>query len=592
MTYDQIILFALLGAVLGLLLWGRIRYDLVAFGSLVMAVVLGVVDKSQAFTGFGHSAVIIVALVLVASRGLVNSGVIELIARFTVSTSRPLWMHIGLMSGVGAALSSVMNNVGALALLMPLDIQAAAKAERSPALTLMPLSFATILGGLVTLIGTPPNIVIASYREQALGSAFDMFDFTPVGIVVAIAGVIFVALFGWRLIPVGRGQSGPVAERFALKEYIAEVRVKEKSGVIGSRVRDLDDKVVEAGAVILGIIRRGKRLPGQARREVLRKGDILIIEAAPQAIEELVGALDLNYVGAEKHNNLIGTADTGMIEVVVQENARIVGRSAQDLRLLYRHGVTLLGVSRQGRRVVERVRELPVKAGDVLLLYGENDRLGEIAEWLGALPLAERGIQVIKRQTVWVTMAIFAVAILLGSTELLDLAVALGGACVLMVALNIVPAREVYTSIEWPVIVLLGSLIPIGQALETSGSTGLIADGILSLSYDAPAAVILTVLMVVTMTISSVLNNTATAIIAAPLAVILAERLQVNPDAFLMAVAVSASCAFVTPIGHKNNTLIMGPGGYRFGDYWRLGLPLTILILIVSVPMILFVWPL
>jgi len=592
MTNDQIILFALLGGILALLLWGRIRFDLVAFGGLIVAVALGVVDKSEAFTGFGHSAVIIVALVLVASRGLVNSGVIEVIARFAVSSTRPLWMHIGLMSGIGAALSTVMNNVGALALMMPLDVQAAAKAERSPALTLMPLSFATILGGLVTLIGTPPNIIVASYREQALGESFHMFDFTPVGIVAATAGVIFVTLFGWRLIPVGRGQSGPAAERFALKEYIAEVRVKEKSEVIGKKVRDLDGKVTEAGAAILGVIRRGKRLPGQARREELRKNDILVVEAAPKAIEELVGALGLEYVGAEKHNSLVGAPDTGIIEVVVQENARIAGRSAQDVRLQYRHGVTLLGVSRRGRRVVERVRELPIQAGDVLLLYGENERLGEIAEWLGALPLAERGIQVIKRQTVWLTLALFGAAILLGSTGLLDLAVALGGACVLMVILNIVPAREVYTSIEWPVIVLLGSLIPIGEALEKSGGTGLIADGILTISYGAPPAVILIILMAVTMTLSDVLNNTATAIIAAPLAVILAQRLEVSPDPYLMAVAIAASCAFLTPIGHKNNTLIMGAGGYRFGDYWRMGLPLEILVIAVSVPMILLVWPL
>lgn len=592
MTTDQIILFGLLGVVLALLLWGRIRYDLVAFAALVVAVIAGVVDTEDAFTGFGHSAVIVIALVLVASRGLVNSGVIELIARFAFDKTQSLQLHIGMMSGIGAALSAIMNNVGALALLMPLDVQAAAKAERSPALTLMPLSFATILGGLVTLIGTPPNIIIASYRQQALGTPYSMFDFTPVGIVAAMAGVIFVTLIGWRLIPVGRGESGPVAERFALKEYIAEVRVKDKSEVIGSKVRELDDKVLEAAAAILGVIRRGRRLPGQARREVLRKGDILVIEASPRSIEELVGALDLEYVGSEKHKNLLGAADTGMIEVVVQENAHIAGRSAEDVRLLYRHGVTLLGVSRQGRRVVERVRELPLQTGDVLLLYGENDRLGEIADWLGALPLAERGLQVIKRQTAWLTTLIFAAAIILASMELLSLPIALAGACVLMVLLNVVPAREIYTSIEWPVIVLLGSLIPIGEALQDSGGTALIAEQILSLSQGASPVVILTLLMVVTMTLSDILNNVATTIIAAPVGVTIANQLGVNPDPFLMAVAIAASCAFLTPIGHKNNTLIMGPGGYRFGDYWRMGLPLEIIIVAVSVPMILLVWPL
>ncbi|MHA1165890.1 MAG: SLC13 family permease, partial [Alphaproteobacteria bacterium] len=236
MTPDQITLFALLGAIFALLIWGRIRYDIVAFGALVVAVGVGVVDQKHAFEGFGHPAVIIIALVLVVSRGLVNSGAIEVVARHVVDASRSLFSHIAIMAGVGAALSTVMNNVGALALLMPVDVQAAAKAERSPALTLMPLSFATILGGLVTLIGTPPNIIIASFREQELGQAFKMFDFAPVGIVVAITGVLFVALIGWRLLPAERREHDSGAELFDISDYIAEVRVKAGSQTIGKQV--------------------------------------------------------------------------------------------------------------------------------------------------------------------------------------------------------------------------------------------------------------------------------------------------------------------------------------------------------------------
>jgi di/tricarboxylate transporter len=591
MTTDQIMLFALLGVVFALLLWGRIRYDVVAFGALVVAVVLGVVEQKAAFAGFGHPAVIIIALVLVVSRGLVNSGAIEVVARHAIESSRPLWAHIGIMSGVGAVLSAFMNNVGALALLMPVDVQAAAKADRSPALTLMPLSFATILGGLVTLIGTPPNIIIASFREEALGAPFKMFDFAPVGIVAAIVGVLFVALIGWRLIPAARTEHDTGAELFDMGDYIAEVRVKEGSQTIGKRVRELDEIVEEAGAAILGLVRRGKRLPGQARREVVRKGDIFVVEAAPQAIEDLVGALGLEYAGEKKHDVIVGTADTGMIEVVVQENSRLAGRSALDVSLLYRHGVTLLGVSRAGKKFHDRVRQLEIRPGDILLLYGANDRLTGIVDWLNALPLAERGLHVIKRETAWLAVGIFAAAILLASFELVYLPIALAGACVAMALLNIVPVRELYTAIEWPIIVLLGSLIPIGNALQETGGTALIADGIVSATSGYAPWVVLTVLMVVTMTLSDILNNTATALIAAPVAVTIAERLSVNPDPFLMAVAIAASCAFLTPIGHKNNTLIMGPGGYQFGDYWRMGLPLEILVIAVSVPMLLIWWP-
>ncbi len=591
MTDDQIFLFAMLGVVFALLIWGRIRYDLVAFGALIVGVVVGVIPKDQAFDGFGHPAVIIIALVLIVSRGLVSSGAIEVIARFIISASRSISTHVGLMAGVGAALSAVMNNVGALALLMPVDIQAAQKAGRSPALTLMPLSFATILGGLVTLIGTPPNIIIASFREKALGQPFEMFDFAPVGIVAATVGVAFVAFVGWRLIPATPRGHDSGKDLFDLGGYVAELKVPEKSKIIDKLVRDIYDDAEEADVVILGLVRRGKRLPGQARRQTIRKGDILVVEAPPAAIETLVGAMGLEYAGSEKHAGALSTADTGFVEVVVPDGARIEGRSAFSLKLLYRHGISLLGVSRRGRPFRERVRQLIIQPGDVLLLYGPTERLDETIEWLGCLPLAARDLEVLRRDKAWLAVGIFAAAIILASIGVIYLPVALAATCVLMALLNIVPVKRLYEAVEWPVIVLLASLIPIGVALEESGGTALMAQGILTIFSDASPAIVLTVLMVVTMTLSDVLNNTATAVIAAPIAVDIAERLNVSPDPFLMAVAIAASCAFLTPIGHKNNTLIMGPGGYRFGDYWRMGLPLEILVIGVSVPMILIVWP-
>jgi len=591
MTADQITLFSLLGLIFVLLIWGRVRYDLVAFGALVTAVILGVVPAQTAFEGFGHPAVIVIALVLIVSRGLVNSGAVELIARFVVNPARSVSSHIAIMSGVGAALSAVMNNVGALALLMPLDIQAAARAGRSPALTLMPLSFATILGGLATLIGTPPNIIIASYRAEALGAPFSMFDFTPVGAVTALAGVVFVALVGWRLIPAARGEHDSPKELFDLGGYVAELRVPEDSKIIGQKVRELDEPTEELDAAIVGLVRRGERLPGQARRETVQKGDVLVVEASPQAIEELAGSFGLEYLGSEKYSGTLDTTDMGLVEVVVPQGSRIDGRSALSLRLLYRHGVTLLGVSRRGRPFRERVRKLTIQAGDILLLYGPTERLDEITEWLDCLPLAERGLQVIQRDKAGLAIGIFAAAIALASAGILYLPIALALTCVLMALLNIVPLRQFYESVEWPVIVLLGSLIPIGQALEQSGGTALIANGIVTLAAGASPAVILTLLMAAVMTLSDMLNNTATAVVTAPIAVQIADQLGVSADPFLMAVAVAASCAFLTPIGHKNNTLIMGAGGYQFGDYWRMGLPLEILVIAVSVPMILLVWP-
>lgn len=592
MTFDQIFLLGLLTCVFALLIWGRWRFDLVAFAALVVAVVGGVVPTEQAFSGFGHPATVIIALVLIVSRALTNSGVIELIARYTVSATRSLSAHIGIMAGVAAALSAVMNNVAALALLMPIDLEAAAKAGRSPAQTLMPLSFASILGGMITLIGTPPNIVIAEFRNGALGAPFSMLDFTPVGLACAAAGVAFVALVGWRLIPQSAGETSAVKALFDLGEYVAEVRVPEGVSIVGQRVRDLDDVAEDAGATIIGLVRRGKRMPGMARLSEIRSGDRLVLEAHPDAIDRFVGALKLEYVRPDSAGTAVANEDLSLIEVVVPQGARIEGRSALSLRLLSRHEVTLLGVSRQGRRFRDEVRKLEIEAGDVLLLVGPTERLAEITTWLGCFPLAERGLQVVQRHNALLAVGIFATAVVLASVGILYLPIALAAAVALLVALRIVPLRQLYESVEWPVIVLLGSMIPIGAALESSGSTSLIAAAIVDLSTGLAPAVILTILMVVTMTLSAVLNNVATAVIAAPIAMEIAERLGVNADPFLMTVAVAASCAFLTPIGHKNNTLIMGPGGYRFGDYWRMGLPLELLIVVVGVPMILWVWPL
>ena len=593
MTTDQAILFTLLFCVFVLLIWGRLRYDLVAFMALTAALILGVVPRDQAFSGFGHPATIIIALVLVVSKGLSNSGVIELVAKQVSRFSHSLQTHIAAMAGIAAGLSAVMNNVAALALLMPVDIQAAIKAKRSPALTLMPLSFATILGGLITLIGTPPNIIIAEFRQQALGQGFSMFDFAPVGLACAVIGVLFVAIIGWRLLPAECRQQNCTQTLFDVSEYVAELHVPEDSPAIGQRVRDLDAAAEENDVAIVGLIRRGKRMPGQARLVEISAGDILVVEAIPEAMDKITGVLKLDYSAKGIDTGPLSSDDMSLLEVVIPGGARIEGRSASSLRIQYRHGVTLLGVSREGRQFRERVRDLEIRAGDVLLLFGPSDVLAEISSWLGALPLAStENLSLIRRHKAWLAAGIFAAAIVLASTGILYLPIALAIVVAAYVLLNILPARQVYDSIEWPVIVLLGSMIPLGVALETSGGTALIAAGITGLAEGYSPVVVLTLLMVVTMTLSDVMNNTATAVIAAPIALDIAHRLQVSPDPFLMAVAVAASCAFLTPIGHKNNTLVMGPGGYRFGDYWRMGLPLEVLIIVVSIPMIVWVWPL
>ncbi len=590
MTPDQIILFTLFGAVFGLLLWGRFRYDLVAFSALMAAVLLGVVPSDEAFSGFGHPATLVVALVLIVSAGLVRSGAVFLITRTLVDSARGLGTHIAIMGTVGGVLSAFMNNVAALALLMPVDMQTARKAGRSPGKSLMPLSFATILGGMVTLIGTPPNIIIASIRQDSLGAPFRMFDFAPVGGVAAIAGLAFVALIGWRLIP---DRQDAAAELEDISQFIAELSVPDEWKYLGKRVGELEEEADKADVAIVGLVRDGKRRYGRARNATMQRGDTLVLEATPGALDEFRAALGLALADEERQDKLKASGEgVDLIEVVVAENSRLIGRTAQSVGLNWRHSTVLMGISRRGKRITQQIRKTPINAGDILLLLVPREKGPDVTHWLGCLPLAERGLAVTQDQKMWLAIGIFFAAVLAASVGLVYLPVALGIVVIFYVLSRIVPLTELYTHVEWPVVVLLGSMIPLGAALEASGGTELIAGALVTLTGNMPAWAVLTILMVVTMTLSDVLNNTATTIVAAPVGIQMAQALEVNPDPFLMAVAVAASSAFLTPIGHKNNTLILGPGGYQFGDYWRMGLPLEIIVIAVSVPAILVFWPL
>jgi len=592
MTPDQITLFALFVTVFALLLWGRFRYDLVAFSALLVAVLLGLVPTEEAFSGFGHHATIIVALVLVVSAGLMRSGAVQLITRTVIDSSRSVSRHIAIMGGVGALLSGFMNNVAALALLMPVDIQTARKAKRPPGSTLMPLSFATILGGMVTLIGTPPNIIIAAIREEQLGASYKMFDFAPVGFVSAVGGLAFVTLVGWRLIPKTARESDPSSELRETSAYIAELSVPEGNGLIGKRVGELYETAGETDISILGLIRDGRRRYGSPHGAVIEADDILILEAHPDALDEFRSAFALSYTDADRRDVIEGEAEgLTLTEVVVPRDARIAGRSAQAVGLHWRQRSVIVGISRQGRRISEHLRRAEIKPGDILLLLTPADAGRQVAHWLGCLPLAERGLSITRESKTWLAIGLFTGAVLLASLGWISLPVGLGLVVVGYVLTGIVPLSELYDQIEWPVVVLLGSMIPLGKALEDSGGTELLAGQLVALTGGLPPWAILTVLMVVTMSLSDVLNNTATTIVAAPVGIEMARVLGVSPDPFLMAVAVAASCAFLTPIGHKNNTLILGPGGYRFGDYWRMGLPLEAIVIATAIPAILLFWP-
>lgn len=611
LTPAQAGIFALLAALLVLLMWGRWRYDVVAFLALITAVATGLVPAEASFSGFGHPATITVAFVLIISRTLASAGAVDWAAALIRPAAQRTSTHIAALSSLAAALSGFMNNVGTLGLLMPVALQSARKAGRSAALILMPLSFGSILGGLITLIGTPPNIIIASYRGLTAGEPFGMFDFTPVGAVAAIAGLAFVALIGWRLVPRAAAERAATEELFDIENYLTEIRVTEDSKALGKTLVEIRKENQDIDALIIGVVRDERMLPGAARWLQLEVGDLLLVEAGPDEMDKFASTLGLAFSGQDQDENKNAKPDDGdadtkkkskqsrlasedgiVIEAVIAPGSRLDGLTVQSQSILSRYGFTLLAVSRQGKPYRGRLHAFRFEVGDVLLLHGEASRASEALTAFGCLPLAERGVSMGQRHTARALIAIFGAAILASSFGLLPIAVSLGAAITVMVLFGLLPLRQLYEGIDWPVIVLLGALIPVGGALESTGATDVIADAILALTAGGSPVVILALIMVVTMTLSDLLNNAATAVVMAPIGAGIAARLDVSADPFLMAIAIAASCAFLTPIGHQNNALIMGPGGYRFGDYWRMGLPLELVIIATALPMILWVWPL
>ncbi len=615
MTGEQLIVFGVLAATLVLFVWNRWRYDLVALAALLACALTGVVPAEEVFAGLGHPAVISVAAVLVLSRGLLNAGVVDSVARRLMQVGERPWAQVAALTGIVALSSGFMNNVGALALFMPVAIWMSRQSGRSPSYLLMPLAFGSLLGGTLTLIGTPPNLIIAGYRAEAGEAPFGMFAFLPVGAAVTVAGVLFIALLGWRLVPRRQEQEGN-GDLFEISAYLTEVRVPEDCKYAWRTLHALIGAVQdEADVQVIALIRGDERQRMPSTYEVLREGDILLVEADSDSLKALLDVTGVELAAdveeqenkardeqeaaeqaveqekAEKdHKSRHG--ELTLAEAIVSPGSMLVGTSASGLDLRERHGVNVLAVARQGQRLRQRLGEIRFAAGDILLLQAREDALQSSLNSLGCLPLASRGLSITTPRNVMLASAIFAITLASIAFGLLPAATALVTGALVMILVGLIPLGRIYESIDMPVIVLVAAMLPVGQALETSGGSQLIADALLELGQSLPAAATLALLMVAVMLISNVVNNAAAAVLAAPVAISLAGGMDASVDPFLMAVAIGASCAFLTPIGHQSNTLVMAPGGYRFGDYWRQGLPLSILVVLCAVPAILWIWPL
>jgi len=623
MTLPQILIFGILAATMALFLWGRFRHDVVALAALMACVLAGLIPAADAFAGFGHPAVITVACVLVLSQGLQNTGAVDWLARAVLPREAGRFTSLAALMGLGAALSGFMNNVGAMALLMPVAVQLAARLDLTPGQVLMPLAFGTILGGMTTLVGTPPNLIVSGFRAEAGLGQFAMFDFAPVGVAVAVAGVLFVALIGWRLVPARKASAGI---GFDTGTYLTEVRVPEKSKAVGLTLRAFERGIDASGAQIVGLVRNEVRMfaPHGGRR--IRAGDILALEADVDALAEALSVfgIKLEEQGSSSDADTgpedvpqdakiaaagapdIGTDaaaettqkgpdrddDTVLRELAVLPGSNIVGRSAREMHLRARYGLNLLAVARDGTPPRERLGSLLLNSGDLLLMQGPAEAMAEFINDTGCVPLGERELRIPERR-----MAVIAGAIMLGAigivvSGVLPAAPAFMLGVLASMLLRTVPLRQVYTAIDWPVIVLLAALIPVAGAMQDTGAADRLAQVLVGSIAQGNAIAALAVVLITTMFLSDVMNNAATAAVMCPIAIGIAASLGVSPDSFLMAVAIGASCAFLTPIGHQNNTLILGPGGFRFGDYWKLGVPLEVLVVAVSMPLLLIVWPL
>ncbi len=625
MSQEQITIFVILAATIGMFFWGRWRHDMVAAGALLASVVAGLVSSREAFLGFGHPAVITVACVLVLSRGLQTSGAVDALTRLVLPAKGGAMSSMATLVGLGAVLSSIMNNVGAMALLMPVAVQMARRLELPPGQVLMPLAFGTILGGMTTMIGTPPNLIVSGFRTEYGASSFGMFDFTPVGLTVAVGGFFFIMLVGRWLVPV-RKQTG--IEGFESGAYLTEARVPKDSKAVGMSLFELEQKLDEAEAQVVGLVHNDVRLIAPNFRRKVWSGDILIIEAEADSLATVLSSLGLNLEEAKQPEKNSAAGEAGeddaksmdihrevdkkapdndaqdekdkaetsgeimLMELAVLPGAALAGRSARDLLLRTRYGLNLLAVSRQGHRSLGRLRSLAIRPGDLLLMQGPPEAISEFAADNGCVPLAERELRIPDKRKAWEAGLIMAFAVGGAALGLLPAAVSFAIGVLASMALRTVPPRSVYDAIDWPVIVLLGALIPVAGAMESTGTADLIARLLINHVAQGHAVFGLAVILVITMFLSDLMNNAATAAVMCPIAIGTATAIGVSADAFLMAVAIGASCAFLTPIGHQNNTLILGPGGFRFGDYWKLGLPLEIIVVAISIPMLLLVWPL
>ncbi len=591
MTLDQGLAFGLVALTIAAFIWGRFRYDVVAVCALLAGVAVGVVPAKQAFAGFSNDITVIIAAALVVSAAFAKSGIVEAVLRPLVPRLKTERSQVPVLTAAVTVLSTATKNVGALAILMPVALQISRRTGSSPSRLLMPMAFGAMLGGMVTLVGTAPNIIVSQVREEVLGRPFTMYDYTPVGLALAALGFVFLA-FGYRILPTDRAPAVNIEEALAANAYLTEVEAPEDWRLEKNRIADLH-ALAQGEARVMMLLRKGRKRSRPHPNLKVLPGDVLLVEGEPQALDELINRGKLRLTRADRPVVMEEPTDeVRVLEAVVGVESTLVGHSAQQLDLYGQHGVNLLAVSRSGYSLKQHLNRIRFKAGDVVVLQGGERSLPTALSALGLLPLAEREVRLGGIRHALAPAIILAAAMVLVAFQVIPVAIAFFGAAVAMIAVGALRMREAYAAIDGPLIVLIAAMIPVSEAIQSTGGAELIGGWLSSVFRDQAPMLALFSIMAAAMAATPFLNNAATVLIVAPVGASMARQLGLNPDPFLMAVAVGAACDFLTPIGHQCNTLVMGPGGYRFGDYARLGAPLTVLVLMIGTPLIAYFWPL
>jgi di/tricarboxylate transporter len=606
LTLEQGLVYAVIGLTLVMLALEIWRYDLVALVGMLLLVALGTISVEEALAGFGHSAIITIAAVLVVSRGLQNTGVADLFVRWMSVAGDRLAPQLIVLCALVVLSSAFMNNIAALAIFIPVAVRIARKSDRAASLYLLPMAFSSHFGGLITLIGTPTNLIVSTLRVEHGGERFGMFAFAPVGVALSIVGVVFIALVGWHLIPKRKGGTS-MQEGVEDADFVTEVEVPSESELAGQRLRDLKS-TTDADLWVVAIMRDDERISSPEGYEKILAGDTLLVRAEADALRQFAYDADVEFTESqpleEGNGNGGGSAnaweqlkaslqtdDVEIVEVIVSIDSMTIGKTPKDLNLRARYGVNLLAISRADEHLRSSLGTTSLEAGDVLMVQLHHEEMAEIFQTLGFILLEEQEIHLQPRNTA-LGLTIFVIALLTASLEILPVPIAMVAAAVAMTITGLLSLREAYRSIEWPIIVLLGAMLSMGAALEGTGGDHLIAEQILRTSDFLSPPVLLIVVLLVTMMLSDIVNNTASVVLMGSIAISVARGLGVSSDPFLVAIAVGGACAFLTPIGHEANVLVFEVGGYEFGDYWRLGLPLELLITAVTVPILLWLWPL